>query len=418
MNSKRIKQLCLAVILFITLNATIDIATSIFFNYAQTSYVDGEEQASAVDYMQTPGLFRWGMRVSFIGLIGLGLYFAWQAQKHRSLKPALMVYTALCGWSLYLLLAKTTSLVDFISGYGLVGDFAPATIAILGLFFAAAREDIWLVLKQYLGTLIVGLGGLALFLSLFVDAGSRISGRRYLELLAATLQICCLVPIFIKPPRIPRWMLYLPLLGAVLCGVLTQTRLVFLILVVQLFTVALFRRKAVARFLIAPRISRGFAISGLAMIFVVGVMTAALVGPFSRATDAFRGRISEDTRSLQAQNFFDKVPWEKLMLGVGYPTGTEYVPEGIDGFDLGYVDAMYVGGLPALFFLIYFFGFQGLRLFPRKNINAVLEVGPVCLATATVYFSSFVFVPRLGWLIAVLCCGRAYGVATQRTARL
>jgi hypothetical protein len=159
MNSKRIKQLCLAVILFITLNATIDIATSIFFNYAQTSYVDGEEQASAVDYMQTPGLFRWGMRVSFIGLIGLGLYFAWQAQKHRSLKPALMVYTALCGWSLYLLLAKTTSLVDFISGYGLVGDFAPATIAILGLFFAAAREDIWLVLKQYLGTLIVGLGG-------------------------------------------------------------------------------------------------------------------------------------------------------------------------------------------------------------------------------------------------------------------
>lgn len=414
MNAKLIKRLCLGVILSISLNAAVDIATNIFFSYAQVSYVDGEEQATAVDYAQMPAIFRWGSRVSFIGLIVLGLYFAWQARRYRPLRPALILYGMVCGWSLFLLLAKTTSPGEFISGYGLVGDFAPGTIAILGLFFAAAREDIWLFLKQYLGTLIVALGILAMILSLFVEAGSRVSGRRYLELLAATLQICSLVPIFIQPRRIPRWMLYVPFVASILCGVLTQTRLVFILLAVQLLAVALYRRKAVLRFLLIPRISQRSAISGLATIFGLAVMTAALIGPFSKATDAFRSRISDDTRSQQAQNFFDKVPLEKLFLGVGYPTNGEYIPEGVDGIDLGYIDAMYVGGLPALFCLLYFFGIQGVRLLKVRTVDAALEVGPVCLATATVYLSSFVFVPRLGMLIAVLCCGRAYGIVAQR----
>src|SRR4029077_4171130 len=63
---------------------------------------------------------------------------------------------------------------------------------------------------------------------------------------------------------------------------------------------------------------------------------------------AFWDRTGEDTRSAQFVNFFAKVPPSTFLIGIGIPRQNEFNGLGEMGIDLGYVNILFLGGIPAL----------------------------------------------------------------------
>ncbi len=392
--------------------AALEIYLDVTIRFALVTYLYGQEQVVDVDFSQMPGVLRWANRFATFSTSGLGLYFAFEARKLRYLRAPLMVYATTLAWSAFLLLAKTTLPLEVLSTFSLFANFAPGTLAALGLFFAAAREDVWEVMKDYLGILVVAIGGLALILAPFVQIGSRSSGRRYLLVISSVLQVAALSAVYLQPKRVPKILYYLPLLGAVACGILTQTRLLFILVLIQVLTAMLLNRRRVLAHVLYPKISiRTIALSlSVSLVLAAGAVYAA-TGPLRHSINDFSQRLDEDTRSQQAKNFFAATPTTTLIFAGGYPTNGEPTSEGVSGIDSGYLNAMFVGGVPALMVMLYFIVIPGVYLLWTRFTGAALQVAPVCVAAAVAYTSSVVFKISTALLVTVLFAGRAFSVA-------
>ncbi len=131
--------------------AALEIYLDVTIRFALVTYLYGQEQVVDVDFSQMPGVLRWANRFATFSTSGLGLYFAFEARKLRYLRAPLMVYAVTLAWSAFLLLAKTTCTSEVLTTFSLFANFAPGTLAALGLFFAAAREDVWEVMRGVSG---------------------------------------------------------------------------------------------------------------------------------------------------------------------------------------------------------------------------------------------------------------------------
>lgn len=409
---KALRRLVVITMLCVAFYAALEIYLDVTIRFALITYLYGQEQTVDVDFSQMPGVLRWANRFATFSTAALGLYYAFQARRIRSLRAPLMVYAVTLTWSLYLLVAKTTSPSEVLTSFSLFANFAPGTLAALGLFFAAAREDVWEVMKDYLGALLIAIGGLAIAFAPFVQVGSRTSGRRYLLVISSVLQVAALSAIYLRPQRFPKVLGYLPLLGAVVCGILTQTRLVFVLVIIQILTAALLNRRRVLAQVLYPKMSvRGIAIGlSVTVVLAAGAIYAA-TGPLRHSIDDFSQRLDSDTRSQQAINFFASTPTDTLIFAGGYPTNGEPTSEGISGIDAGYVNAMYVGGVPALLVMIYFIVSPAVWLLGTRFTSAALQVGTFCAAAAVGYTSSVVLKVSTELLLTSLFAGRAFSVA-------
>ena len=413
------RRLALLVILLIGMYCVCTLWNDVAIRFSSYQYINGEEQPIDPDYSQMPFLMRFGTRISLYGLLVTGLFFAMSSKAGARTPPAKYVYIAAWGWAAYLLLAKTTSPIGLLTT-SLFSNYAPGILSILGIFFLSARDDLWMTVKDALADLLIFLGALIFIMAPFVEAGSRFSGRRYMGALATILQVCSVAPIFIKPRHVPRLLTYVPLAATILCGVLIQTRLTFVLLSVQLLSVALLKRKRILKWILRPALTYNQTISLFAAIGVtVAIALLLIAGPFRDSLDALNNRLTQDTRSKQASDFFDKVPLSSLVLGVGYPVGDEFNSQGGEGIDVGYVNAAYVAGLPAIFIIFYFLALPGFRLINFPDVQAALEVAPVCLTAFVSFTSSTVFdISPGGVVFMIIFAGRAYGLAQRKKASL
>ena len=355
-----IRYQALLIVLLMAVFCVTNVWADISVRFSSYAYMYGEEQEIAPDFSQMPLSLHLGSQASLYGLFVMGLYFFFKLAPDRRLRTARAVYTAAWVWSVYLLIARTTAPFTFLKS-AMFSNFAPGILGVLGIFFVSADEQLWEIIKDLLAELVIFLGALIFILAPFVEAGSRFSGRRYMGALATILQVCAVTPVFIKPKRIPVFFHYVPLAATVLCGVLIQTRLTFVLLLVQLLTVAILKRKQIFKWTLRPTVTYGQSIAIFAALGCATVVLIALVaGPFRESFNALNSRLTQDTRTKQASTFFDKVPLSSLILGVGYPVGDEFNSQGGEGIDVGYVNAAYVGGLPVVFFIFLFSRSAGL----------------------------------------------------------
>jgi hypothetical protein len=92
----------------------------------------------------------------------------------------------------------------------------------------------------------------------------------------------------------------------------------------------------------------------LAMVFFV------LFGYVAISDDSIIGRSAEglwdrkfvDTRTNQIKPFFEKLTLPIVLFGAGYPCEGEYSSSGSKGIDCGYLNVLYVAGLPMLMLFI------------------------------------------------------------------
>ncbi len=409
---KALRRLVAITMLCIAFYAALEIYLDVTIRFALVTYLYGQEQVVDVDFSQMPSVLRWANRFATFSISGLGLYFAFEARKLRYLRAPLMVYAVTLAWSAFLLLEKTTVPSEVLTTFSLFANFAPGTLAALGLFFAAAREDVWEVMREYLGMLVVAIGGLAILLVPFVQIGSRSSGRRYLLVISSVLQVAALSAVYLQPKRVPKILHYLPLLGAVACGILTQTRLLFILVIIQILTAMFLNRGRVLAYVLYPKVSIRTIALGLSvsLVLAAGAIYVA-TGPLRHSVNDFSQRLDEDTRSQQAKNFFAATPANTLIFAGGYPTNGEPTSEGTSGIDSGYLNAMFVGGVPALMVMLYFIVSPGVFLLWTRFTGAALQVTPVCVAAAVAYTSSVVFKISTALVVTILFAGRAFSIA-------
>jgi hypothetical protein len=181
-------------------------------------------------------------------------------------------------------------------------------------------------------------------------------------------------------------------------------------LIAQVAAVAWFGRRRIMASMTPVRIAAAaFGVGVMAIVLGLGVWV--FESSSELAVAAFGDRLYEDTRTQQAAEFFARVPIETLLRGAGYPASSEYTSEGVEGIDLGYVNAAYVGGLPMATFALFLFAWLpfasrrcSVRLADAVFIAACAAFG-LRMASSTV----LKVCPQV--IVACLLSGRCYAIA-------
>ncbi len=400
------------------------LATTAFGNalvrYSSIVEDNGVEVEEEANYDAMPPALRFASRVANLSLPAAGLFIAFGAYRDRTLHRALLIYLSMWAWVLYLLLARTTVISEVIGTYSLFGNIAPGTIAAVGLFFLGTKRERWTQLKDGLVLLIIAASVIALALVPFVDFGSRESGRRYLGNLTNLLEYTAVLPLMAGSSKIRKFIRIIPIVSVFVCGVLIQTRTTFIFLVVQIAIVAWLERKQILLKMAKRNLRRDILTGGaLVLLLLIAAIIFVTIGPQARSFQALTDRLQEDTRSGQVTDFFNRVEPKTFLFGAGYPTAGEFTGTGIEGIDVGYVDTLYVGGLPALLFVLCFF-----TLPPISALRARLSAEDVGVIASSIAFalglcSSSVINLQPEVIVIAILSGRCYrilhdGVAHRR----
>ncbi len=128
----------------------------------------------------------------------------------------------------------------------------------------------------------------------------------------------------------------------------------------------------------------------------VAISDDSIIG---RSAEGLWDRKFVDTRTNQIKPFFEKLTLPIVLFGAGYPCEGEYSSSGSKGIDCGYLNVLYVAGLPML------------MLFIAMLVSPVLRCLrlPLSREDAVVVVAAFSYVVRLmsstlPLLWSILCC--------------
>ena len=379
--------------------------------YSTTSDVNGAEVEEEANYDAEPLALRICTRVAYLTLGAAGMLVAFGAYRDRTLHRPLLIYLCMWGWVLYLLLARTTVISEVLGTYSLFGNIAPGTIAAVGLFFLGAKRERWPQIRDGFVLLILIASVIALALVPFVDFGSRASGRRYLGNLTVLLQYTAVFPLLAGSPKIRKLIRIMPILAVFVCGVLIQTRTTFIFAGAQVVIAGWIERKQILLMMAKRNLRKNiFAAGALSFLLLLAATVFVTTGPQSRSLQAFEDRLQDDTRSNQFTDFFNKVEPKTFLFGAGYPTAGEFSGGGIDGIDVGYVETLYTGGVPALLFVLCLFALPPIgALRARLSTEDVGVV--VCCISFTLGLCSSTIIDLQPEVIAIaMLSGRCYRI--------
>lgn len=361
-----------------------------FFVYANLSR-EGNYDAGYEIAGNVPLWFRYPQWLMF-GLIVVIACCVFIAKLYRAVPFRFrLYYFGIWGYAAVLLLLLTTDPLPYISSVTpMSSKMAPAVLIAISMFFLAANPATWpAVLRS-----IVIVTAIATFFWLYgamqLEFASRHFAYRWLWSPTLILEITSMLlfaVLFNKslPYKIVSC-IPISLLG--LSIFFQQTRLLIVMFFVQVLTYAYLRyrntsssqrMKAVVVMLLL------LAVGGIFMMTSDRLDTRA----FSRTTigesaQMLANRFTEDTRSHQLKPFFSRF-WESFPLGAGYPAIDEYNAEGEYGIDCGYLNSMYVTGLPMMLC------FVGMLVWPvLKSLR--LRLDPV---DAAVVAGAFAYAVRL-----------------------
>lgn len=297
---------------------------------------------------------------------------------------------------------------------------APGVIMAIGLFFLGAYPKVWSILKASLLFLILCAVCIWLFGLLQVDIVSRYLAKRWLWPPTLVLELLAILPfgIFYRVSSKYRILCLLPLLILLLSSIYQQTRLVFIMLAVQIVTYSFLRYRATRRH---QKLRFNFGIlSGiiffvlLVVVFVSGEYIPQRGNIVSDSFISIMNRITEDSRSYQIEPFFEKLP-EVFPWGSGYPVPGEYNAEGKLGIDSGFLSTMYVTGVPMVFCFIGMLVMPVLRILRLRLEPPDAAVAAGAFAYIVRLTSSTVPVIQVDFIVFVLLAGRcAYLVNRDR----
>jgi len=379
--------------------------------YTTTSDVNGTEVEQEANYDAEPLALRIGTRLTYLSLAATGMFVALGAYRDRTLHRHLLIYLCMWGWVLYLLLARTTVISEVLGTYSLFGNIAPGTIAAVGLFFLGAKRERWPQLRDGFVILILVASVIALALVPFIDFGSRASGRRYLGNLTSLLQYTAVFPLLAGNPKIRKLIRTIPIVSVLICGVLVQTRTTFIFVGAQIVIAAWIERKQILLMMAKRNLRKNiFAGGALAFLLLLAATFFVATGPQARSLQAFADRLQDDTRSRQFTDFFDKVEPKTLLFGAGYPTAGEFSGGGIDGIDVGYVETLYTGGVPALLFVLCFFTLPAIGSLRGRHSTEDLGVLACCISFALGLCSSSIIDLQPEVIVIAILSGRCYRI--------
>jgi hypothetical protein len=141
---------------------------------------------------------------------------------------------------------------------------------------------------------------------------------------------------------------YAPLAVYAVGSIFTQTRLNWVMILGALVAYAYVQRRR--HIPMAPKLILGawFALS-LILFSTEYLNNTRFVQSFEASTDAFLGRVDEDTRTNQLAEFFTNVQISELLLGRGsFATWKWGRDEWEGGTDVGYLTLLFYGGVPLL----------------------------------------------------------------------
>jgi hypothetical protein len=298
--------------------------------------------------------------------------------------------------------------------YEVHSPMAPVCTAASCLLFASLNRDHWRTLIRVVALGSLGVSLLALFELMGMHSASRGEAYWRLYTYSGILEITAIVAFgwFSKVRR--AWIGLIPAAVLLVVSVAMQARLMLVENLCLLGFYILFTR-------------RGLTVNRLVTLCVASLLlmwtpyfiwySSGVQRMLPRSVTSFWDRRAEDTRSAQFVDFFAKVPAGTFLFGTGIPRRGEFNGLGATGIDLGYVNILFLGGVPALvlFFIIH--------LLPAlRCIGARFDsVDAACLASVLTYgvrlFSSTVPAFEPHYLLLMLLVGRCIMLSADRTAR-
>ena len=354
---------------------------------------------------------RAGLILAVTGAVWVFLNYARSSQ--RSMRP-IALWLMLLAYSGYLA-ARSLELQDLrsVTGYS---TFAPGFALATLLLFSGADPSVWRLLVRAIAPATI-LGGCYVLLQfLLMPSAGRVEAYSRLFTCASILEIGALLPIalYARAHAAVRLLAWIPFLALLAAAVAMQARLMVLETIsLAVFFLAIRQHEAGAK-----RSVKALVALAAAAVFLLCLSIAA--GSASTVADSARGlweRRAEDTRSGQAMAFFDKVSPDELILGNGIPKLGDYNAQGVSGIDCGYINILFVAGVPGLVL------FLTLHILPAAKCVA-LRLNPVdaaCAASVLTYavrlFSSTVPTLDPNYLVLLLLMGRCTAVAATSRER-
>src|ERR1700676_2845757 len=307
----------------------------------------------------------------------------------------------LCAWIGYslLLAARNLQLQDFLTA-AVWFLLAPGCAIASCWMFASADRESWRKLVRIVSYGSVGISLIALFEMTQMRSASRGEAYSRLYTYSSILEITAIVAFgwFTRTRR--TWIGIIPVAALIAASIAMQTRLMVVELVSLLFFYRMFSRRKLTTNAVVALCLGGLLMLGL--VYVVWYTPATLRSVVPASASSFWDRSTQDTRSAQFVNFFQKVSPGTFLLGIGIPRQGEFNGLGEKGIDVGYVNILFIGGVPALvLFLV-------INLLPAVRClgSRFDTLDAACLASVMTYgvrlFSSTVPGITPGYLILML----------------
>jgi hypothetical protein len=348
-------------------------------------------------------------------LLVAGAVLAFLAGAHRALPfryvalwGLLMAYCAYLG-------ANSLSMGELLTVTG-YSTFAPGFAVASILLFAGADPRFWHPLVRVIAPATIAVACIAGVQLLHISSATRTEAYARLFTCASILEVGALLPLGMwASARLPlRLLSWVPFLTLVLVTVAMQARLMVIEVITLFVLFSFLTRRQSAK--------RGLRWMAPAVILIAVTVGVVAIGSYSESTiiesaRAFWERRYEDTRTGQAISFFDKVLVEELMVGKGIPRLGDYSGQGERGIDCGYINLMFIAGIPGLLL------FLALHVLPAARCvrMQLTPLDAACVAAVLTYavrlFSSTVPNLEPNYFVLLLVMGRCAAISVSRQPR-
>jgi hypothetical protein len=396
----------------IVVGIVLSTVVNIFVNHSMRGDIDNPVIGDLLAYQPTPWALAFG-RVSYAIMIVGAVLSVTGASGVRLGRHYRVLLCAWIGYSL-LLATRNLQLQDFLSSV-FFSSLAPGCAIASCLIFASADKETWRALARIVAYGSVVVSFIALYQMAQMRSASRGEAFWRLDTYAKILEITAIVGFGWFARACKTWIGAIPVAVLIAATVAMQTRLMVVELVSLLFFYRLFSQRKLSTSAVVASCLGGLIL--LWGVYLFWYSPAVFRANLPASASAFLDRSTEDTRSAQFVNFFAKVPAETFILGVGIPRPGEFNGQGSKGIDFGYVNILFIGGIPALvlFFLIHL-------LPPIRCLGDGFDsVDAACLASVMTYgvrlFSSTVPDLTPGYYILMLLVGRSVMLVQERNLR-
>ncbi len=303
------------------------------------------------------------------------------------------LYAGMWLCSIYLVLGLTTHPIQVFNRCSRFFSWvAPGTLISMGLFFLSANPYAWPVIRKMLYRFTVFVCVAWFFFAVQMENGSRVQAYRWVFSPGLALELLALLSLVAWREPGTKWYYqvarYVPMALLGLTAVFLQARLVVVIFLTLVVVYAIVQRRSIGIGKEKPDEGLSFnAVLLLAVVFffLFGYIAISENSVIEGSAEGLWERKFVDTRTNQIKPFFEKLTPSIVLFGAGYPCEGEYSSSGSKGMDCGYLNVLYVSGLPML------------TLFIAMLVSPVLRCLrlPLNREDAVVVVTSFAYVLRL-----------------------